>query len=694
MNTAIFSQLDQFLESQLAQWPQAAKAFADLEHVLVRKVPGTEVTLQCNPARIVSTVARVKPEELAARPCFLCEKNRPPQQRSIDLENGFELTVNPYPILKQHFCVVSRTHRPQLFKDCCQATLDIAACLPQQYLIMYNGPHSGASAPDHLHMQIGLSAGVPLADWLKANADTLTGKPEIFQPLGFPVVALSNPECGELLDYLDALPRPEGEHEARFNFLAVNWHGKILCAVVLRTHHRPSCYYLTDERQRLVSPGAIDMFGFMITPRKQDFDCLDAGQIGRIYSQVTPSRPVIRVGIMSGTDISFTLNGSFRAGQYEVTGAQKVSLENGLVSWNGRQFAELMLTPCAGKDSFTLQDVTIGSSFHWQRKEPQTFNGSLQFIISDGNLWAVNHVDIEDYLTSVISSEMKATAAPEFLKAHAVISRSWVMAQLRPYADASDSAVPTQSGDRIIRWYDHDQHRMFDVCADDHCQRYQGTTRVISEAARQAVQDTCGQVLLYRGKLCDARFSKCCGGRTEVFESCWQDTPIPYLVSVEDKFCSQATPETLKSSMNGYDLETPDWLHWTRKYTAEELSGLIAVKTGIDFGMITDLKPLKRGPSGRIVELEIVGTKRSVTIGKELEIRRVLSDTHLLSSDFIVERGADRNGNVESFTLTGNGWGHGVGLCQIGAAVMGSKGYSYKEILDHYYPGTNTGKAY
>lgn len=692
MNTAVFCQLDSFLDSQLDEWPQARKAFDDLEHVLVRKVPGTDVVLQCNPARIVSTIAKVKPEELAARPCFLCERNRPPQQRAIDLENGFELTVNPFPILKRHFCVVSRTHRPQLFRDCCQATLDIAACLPQEYLIMYNGPHSGASAPDHLHMQIGLSTGVPLAEWLRANASTLDGTPQIVHPLGFPVAVVRNPGCSGLLEYLDSLPRVETEQEPRFNFLAVNWQGQTLCAVVLRTHHRPSCYYLTDGRQRLVSPGAIDMFGFMITPRRQDFDSLDAGQIERIYSQVTPSRPILRVGIMSGTDIAFTLHGTFMADGRKVSDGGRVSLENGRISWNGRLYDRILLTPSADDCTFTLENVTIGSSFHWQRQEPQTFTGSLQFISDGVTVHAVNHVDIEDYLTSVVSSEMKATAAPEFLKAHAVISRSWVLSQLRVQGGAPDSVMPAPAGDRVIKWYDHDQHSLFDVCADDHCQRYQGITRVISDAARQAVRDTCGQVLLYKGHLCDARFSKCCGGRTEEFESCWQDTHVPYLVSVDDVFCSQATPRTLRMSMNGYDLETPDWYEWTRRYRDVELSELAASKSGIDFGLITDLKPLKRGPSGRIIELQIVGTKRTVTVGKELEIRRILSDTHLLSSNFTVERAADAEGTL--FILHGRGWGHGAGLCQIGAAVMGSQGYGYAEILEHYYPGTVVGPAY
>ena len=693
MNTAVFSQLDSFLESQLKHWPQARKAFDDLKDVMVRKVPGTDIVLQYNPARISSTTARTKPGEIAARPCFLCAGNRPAQQTAVDLGNGFELTVNPYPILRNHLCVISRSHRPQRFADCCQATLDIAAALPEDHIILYNGPHSGASAPDHLHMQIGLADGIPLVEWLKGHFSEIPQSPATVRPLGFPVTVLSDPDCRSMTDCLDAMPKAPDEYEPRFNLLAMNHQGRVICAVIPRTFHRPSCYYSTDSRQRLVSPGAIDMFGLLITPRKQDFDSLDAAQVERIYSQVTPSRPRIRVGIMSGTDIRFTLNGTFRFNGTPVTGEHGVSLQDGRLAWMGGFHDSITLIPDCSESTFTLEDVTIGSNFHWQRRERQTFPGALQFIADSGTIHAINAVDIEDYLTSVISSEMKATAAPEFLKAHAVISRSWVMAQLRPGPEEGE-AGQTAAQDRIIRWYDHDQHRLFDVCADDHCQRYQGLTRVISEAARKAVSDTCGQVLLYKGRLCDARFSKCCGGMTEQFETCWQDRHVPYLVPVSDPFCGQADADTLRSSLNGYDLETPDWYRWTRHYSAEELSELIARKTGIGFGTVIGLKPLKRGPSGRIFELEVQGTERSVIFGKELEIRRILSDTHLLSSAFEVECEHDANGNVVAFTLHGSGWGHGVGLCQIGAARMGSLGYTYREILEHYYPGTETGKAY
>jgi SpoIID/LytB domain protein len=320
---------------------------------------------------------------------------------------------------------------------------------------------------------------------------------------------------------------------------------------------------------------------------------------------------------------------------------------------------------------------------------------------------------------------MKPTASREFLRAHAVISRSWVLAQLRsPYRKALQAeAAPIVSDhilNRIIKWYDHDQHTLFDVCADDHCQRYQGRTRIISAAAESAVKDTFGQTLVNEGHLCDARFSKCCGGITEQFETCWQDEHKPYLVALRDSsinegtlpdlsleenarpwilqepksFCNSADGNILSESLNGYDLETPDYYRWKVEYTVEQISDIFRRKSGLEIGDIVDLKPVKRGPSGRIYELEVVGTKGTVTIGKELEIRRTLSESHLFSSAFVVAKNTDENGNFNGFTLHGAGWGHGVGLCQIGAAVMAAKGYNYREILQHYYPDTTLGRFY
>ncbi|MBR3659571.1 MAG: DUF4922 domain-containing protein, partial [Bacteroidaceae bacterium] len=508
----------------------------------------------------------------------------------------------------------------------------------------------------------------------------------------------------------------DGDYEPRMNVLSFNRDGQVITAIIPRSKHRPDCYY-AQEGRILVSPGGIDMFGMIITPRKEDFESLTERQVLDIYRQVTPQQPKIRVGIMVAREIRFCLNDSYTDGRSSFEGEMSISAVQGRLSWNGVLIDSLTLKPNDHGATFTLHDVTIGIGFHWERKEEQTFPGQLKFIIEDGLVRAINILPVEEYLTSVISSEMKPTASREFLRAHAVISRSWVLAQLRsPYRKA-DAAKPITNDhilNRIIKWYDHDQHTLFDVCADDHCQRYQGRTRIISAAAQAAVKDTFGQTLVSEGHLCDARFSKCCGGITEQFETCWQDEHKPYLVALRDSsinegalpdltveenarqwilsepksFCNSADGNILSESLNGYDLETPDFYRWTVEYTTVQISDIFRRKSGLDIGDIVDLRPIKRGPSGRIYELEIQGTKSTVTIGKELEIRRTLSESHLFSSAFVIEKTQD------GFILKGAGWGHGVGLCQIGAAVMAAKGYTYREILQHYYPHTSLGRFY
>lgn len=332
--------------------------------------------------------------------------------------------------------------------------------------------------------------------------------------------------------------------------------------------------------------------------------------------------------------------------------------------------------------SFTLKDVVIGIGFHWERKEQQTFRGALQLVEEDGMIRAVNVLPVETYLTSVISSEMSADASLELLKAHAVISRSWLLAMMQKAERKERSAALHEQlrEGSVIRWYDSEAHTLFDVCADDHCQRYQGITRQSNPCVVEAVKATCGQVLMYDGKVCDTRFSKCCGGMTEVFEHCWEDVPKPYLVAKQDPYCCLADPHIVRQVLNHYDQETADFYRWKVHFSTDELSELIARKSGIDFGQIIDLIPVERGASERIVLLKIVGEKQVVTVGKELEIRKWLSETHLYSSAFDVEKTDD------GFTLHGKGWGHGVGLCQIGAAVMGDKGIPYEQILEFYYP--------
>ena len=713
----IFKHLGECLEEQLQQWPAAREAFSNLEQVQTRILSSSGLALQHNPARIKSTTAKIKPAEVASRSCFLCEDCRPKEQRSIELDDKFYLLVNPYPILREHFCVVSREHRPQAFKDCYQEMLDIASRLEPGYMIFYNGPRSGASAPDHLHMQIGRSEGIPLVEKLINNEPPQKDEPVTIQPFGFPIIVIKGSDPAKLWDFISGMAIYDGECEPRMNVLAFNRDGQVITAIIPRGKHRPDCYYSDGPDKIMVSPGAVDMFGLVITPRKEDFDTLTEKQVLDIYRQVTQQQPRIRVGIMADREIRFCLNESYTDGRNFFEGEMKISANGGKLNWNGILIDSLTLKPTEHGSTFTLHDVTIGIGFHWERKEEQTFSGQLKFIVENGLVRAINILPVEDYLTSVISSEMKPTATKEFLKAHAVISRSWVLAQLRSPYHKADAATPVTNDhilNRIIKWYDHDQHTLFDVCADDHCQRYQGRTRIISAAAETAVKETFGQTLTFDGHLCDARFSKCCGGITEQFETCWQDEHKPYLVALRDSsinegalpdltieenarewilsepksFCNSADGNILSESLNGYDLETPDYYRWTVEYTTAQVSDIFRRKSGLDIGDIVDMRPIKRGPSGRIYELDIEGTKQTVTIGKELEIRRTLSESHLFSSAFIVEK------TQEGFILKGAGWGHGVGLCQIGAAVMASKGYTYREILRHYYPGTALGRFY
>lgn len=414
--------------------------------------------------------------------------------------------------------------------------------------------------------------------------------------------------------------------------------------------------------------------------------------------------PIIKVGIVTAQCIQFKLNAPYCCADNDVLsdGIEQVEATPTGLCWRGKVYHELTFAPTdIAACSFSLLGVTIGVGFHWERQEQQTFRGTLCFLPTGGKVCAVNILPVEDYLCSVISSEMSPTASLEFLKAHAVISRSWLLAQIDKKEKSDRTACEIRRPGILLKWYERDDHTLFDVCADDHCQRYQGITRVKNVNAHEAISQTRGRVLTYDGDICDARFSKCCGGRLELFSSCWEDADKPYLVSkpdiiyndvrargVKEAFCNTADAAVLSQVLNGYDQETHDFYRWTVAYTQQELSQLVRQKSGIDFGLILDLRPVRRGPSGRIVQLEVVGTKQTLTVGKELEIRRWLSPSHLYSSAFDVECTAD------GFVLYGKGWGHGVGLCQIGAAVMGTLGYSYDEILQHYYPGAILTKRY
>lgn len=430
-------------------------------------------------------------------------------------------------------------------------------------------------------------------------------------------------------------------------------------------------------------------------------------------------QPQVSVGVLTAQRIDFVLHGDYTAAGKTVAGENRVSADGDRVRWDGASYGRLRFEPCGADASFTLKEVVIGIGFHWQRTEDQVFRGALELIADDGRVTAVNRIGVEEYLVSVIASEMNASASPELLKAHAVISRSWLLAQIvrrqaKPAVAESKCIVRSDDEERI-RWYDREDHSLFDVCADDHCQRYQGITRTYEHTAavRRAVADTCGEVLTYGGEICDARFSKCCGGVTEEFRNCWEERDYPYLSRVRDcdgdppapdltredeaarwigasaeAFCNTSDPGILGQVLNGYDCETSDFYRWRVEYTPWKLSDLVRRRLGIDLGAIRELIPVQRGASGRLVKLRIVGTQGAVTIGKELEIRRVLSESHLYSSAFVVEKTA------EGFILRGAGWGHGVGLCQIGAAVMGHRGFAYDRILLHYYRGAAVEKYY
>lgn len=438
------------------------------------------------------------------------------------------------------------------------------------------------------------------------------------------------------------------------------------------------------------------------------------------HKQTESYTPMVNVGIMTQKSILFVLNGPYietETGE-ELQGEQRAIWTNNKILFNGKLYEDLFFEPTDKQNcSFDLKAVTIGVDFHWQRREDQRFRGALNLAVTDKGIIAINQIDAEEYLTSVISSEMSANASKQLLKAHAVISRSWLLAQIEKNQQLAKAEKPytssQQNEEQLIRWYDREDHVLFDVCADDHCQRYQGITRETNPVVKEAIQETRGEVLLYKGTICDARFSKCCGGVTEQFENCWEPVAHPYLAVLRDApekefpdltdeataqewirsappaFCHTTDKEILSQVLNNYDQETTDFYRWQVNYTQEELAELIHRKSGIDFGQILDLIPLERGGSGRIVRLKIIGSQRSLIIGKELEIRRTLSESHLYSSAFVVDKEMSARDVPTRFILTGAGWGHGVGLCQIGAAVMGAKGYPYDAILTHYFPGAS-----
>lgn len=742
--------LQRFFDRQLVKWTAARNHFRDLRDVKTRELPCGDIMLkvQWNPTRIVSTGAKIDKKTVEERPCFLCEKNRPEEQIVVSIDDRFELLVNPFPILPTHFTIPHKKHQPQRIAPFYREIHKLLKLYPE-LMVFYNGPKCGASAPDHAHLQAGTSGILPIqAGWqlLSRNAEIIYALNEdeyvaVIHDFVVPAFFIKSRHGATDFEMFQTLynclpPAEEKGEEPSQNIVSWRQGDDYLSVVFPRKKHRPDCYYAEGDKQLLVSPGALDMSGLLITPRKEDFERITPEQAEQILKECAvdettmqeiltkiklraaekqktknlieglpniDGQPIVTVGIVSGQTIRFLLNTPYLAKGTEISGEQEVSFSEGGILWNGNQYRELLFQPTSKDSSFSLSDVTIGVNFHWERKETQTFSGVLRLVVEADSICAINELPVENYLESVISSEMSATSSKELLKAHAVISRSWLLAQLVKRArgvENSDSFFSfIKKEDELIRWYDREDHTIFDVCADDHCQRYQGITRATNPYVAKAVRATRGQILLSNGEICDARFSKCCGGRTEEYQYCWENIRKPYLVSVEDEFCNTSDPQIISQVLNDYDQETQDFYRWHVTYTQKELAALISDKMKMDFGQIVDLIPLERGKSGRISRLKIVGTKRSFTIGKELEIRRVLSKSHLLSSAFEVEKTFGKNDksshNVPiSFRLNGAGWGHGVGLCQIGAAVMGEKGYKYDEILLHYYQSAEIKKIY
>ncbi len=691
-------ELDKFISDQLSVWPLASANFRALKTAETREmeVGGLMCRVQYNPQRVISSTADTSPEAIAARKCFLCAENRPAEQFHIKFEGRkgrlYNIQVNPYPIFPGHLVIVRDEHLPQAIWHHFPDMLDFAVKYPD-YTVFYNGPGSGASAPDHLHFQAVPRRSLPLElaidEFLDAPPEALAAVKDatLYRYPGFTegVFALKATTSKSLakLFYrlLDCTDRPEGEIEPKFNLFAWMKNGEYRTFVTMREAKRSHHFTSEGEDRLTISPGAADMAGFFVAPFRSDFDKVTPSQLEEMLSEVSISRheremiewrltrtqPKISVGILSAKEITFEIIS-------DGAGPQKVSWKDGRIVYNGMIYDELYFDSITrstlfAEASFILYDVVIGIDFHWQQKRTLKFAGGLKFIVEGELITAVNCVGMENYLLSVISSEMKSSASLELLKAHAVISRSWLCARVRERQNGSDTAP----------------HKAFDVCADDHCQRYQGLTMAVGENVRRAIDETWGQVLRYDGELCDTRYSKCCGGRTELYSTCWEERDYPYLRSVEDSFCDCENSEILSQVLNDYDMQTPDFHDWTVRYGRRELSELISRRTGRDFGEIISLEPLERGPSGRIKYLRVNGTKLSMTIGKELAIRRALSETHLKSSAFEIV------GEGDGFVLKGRGWGHGVGLCQIGAAVMASEGYDYRQILAHYYVGAEIG---
>ena len=829
------TELQSLLKRQLAGWPEAARRYRDLREVQTKEITigGMPVRVQYNPARAVSTLARTDAASIAARPCFLCRENRPQQQKSMPFEGcdgrRYEILVNPFPIFPEHFTVPAVDHVPQRIAGRFPDMLRLADTFSDM-TVFYNGPESGASAPDHFHFQMGCRGFLPVERHFGLLGPRTVMRPgaavialtSAYIP-GLPVITAPDAKSAEaaFLRVLRSLPVSPRTGEPQLNILC--WKERtdsdtvFRILVIPRKAHRPSCYYAPEGEAVRISPASVDLGGVFIVPVEEDFRRANAEVLQSIIRETvdTSWQPVIDVGLLTAPELRVRFNQPFSIsgihGQEglsgdrdNISGEQVFTLQDGMVRWNGKCYGKMEFRPASAESTFTLHRVKIGINFHWEREEDQMFSGGLTVLPAGEGLVAINSVPVEDYLLSVISSEMNGDAPEEFLKAHAVISRSWLLA--RPtlgggdnkladgeagsctdhspehpvsdgLPDSDDANSERHSGpERIIRWYDREDHTLFDVCADDHCQRYQGLLRAGNANIRLAVEATRGLVLTDGpdGSICDTRFSKCCGGVSERFSACWADEDYAYLQPVRDyaclqtdednaaddgtpdavgtvaaestcskpgfpaaspthrntvgiipdlsdeqnarkwilsspeAFCNTSDPALLSTVLNSYDQETADFYRWRVEYTQEELSDLLRRRSGIDFGSVLELRPLRRGASGRIIELLIRGTQRTVTVGKELEIRRWLSESHLYSSAFVVDTvyaepasdGQDIRPDINApaiptgFILHGAGWGHGVGLCQIGAAALSARGCTFDRILAHYFRGSCLTRLY
>ena len=680
------SDIDKFIRDQLSVWPLAAGNFRLIKNAQEKEftVGSQRVVVQMNPCRIASSTAEIDAETISSRKCFLCPENRPKEQFHLKYEGkkgrSYNIQVNPFPIFRNHLVIARDQHIPQTIWHHFPDMLLFSRMYPE-YTVYYNGPVSGASAPDHLHFQACPRGVLPVEKSVDAFLDN-PGQPLAsvqdatlykFEGYARGIYALraTTQKSMAKLAYrlLECSPRKEGENEPRFNLYCWYKGGEFRTMVALRSEFRSHHYASTGPDQLTMSPGAAEMAGYFVAPVPGDFEKINARLLTEMIDEVSVSpeeermvawrltrhQPLIEVGIMAAEEIRFEIIS-------DGAGPQRVTFSDGRINYGGALYDSLTFDAVTrstlfAEPTFILYDVPIGIGFHWEQKVTRRFAGRLSFIVEGDKIRAVNQIGEEDYLLSVISSEMRSTAPVELLKAHAIIARSWLRRNLR-------------------------SHGSFDVCADDHCQRYQGLDGATGSAVRDAIDQTWGQVLTYDGQICDARYSKCCGGRTELFSTCWQGGDKPYLSSVEDPYCAKASAELLRRSLNDYDLPTTDYLEWEVRYSREELSALLAERTGKDFGTVRSLMPVEMGVSGRIKTLRIVGTKGSLTVGPELAVRRALSPSHLKSSAFTITWEGD------TCILRGRGWGHGVGLCQIGAAEMAAEGKSCAEILSHYYTGS------